>query len=474
MGNLKDQKRNPGKDVRRALGLAGESEPGSANALTQVVKQAVECLHSGNLEELRSLVANIHSADLADVIGLIEGADRQHFIEIIKDNLDPEVLSELEGQAFDDVIEAMEPEDIAEAVTRLESDDAIEVLEEMEPEEQQEVLEKISADDRVALEEGLAYPEDSAGRLMQRKLIAVPPYWTVGQTIDHLRERSDLPKDFWEIFVVDATYKPVGTLPLSWIMRSGRATKIEDIMKVEQTLVPVEQDQEEVAHLFGQYNLVSAAVVDGAGRLVGMITVDDVVDVIEEEAEEDILALAGVFEGDVSGSFISISRARVGWLVVNLGTAILASLVISFFGATIEQLVALAVLMPIVASMGGNAATQTMAVTVRALATHELTAANARKIVGKEFLASLLNGIILATMTGVVAALWFQNTDLGLVIAAAMVINMLVAGLSGILVPMTLVKARIDPAVASTVFVTTITDVVGFFAFLGLATWFLV
>jgi magnesium transporter len=309
---------------------------------------------------------------------------------------------------------------------------------------------------------------------MQRELIAVPPFWTVGQTLEFLRGEEDLPDDFWEIFVVDPQFKPVGTMPLSRAMRADPSVRMEEIMMTEQTLIPVDMDQEEVAHQFRQYNLVSAAVVDGDGRLAGMITVDDIVDVIEEEAEEDILALAGVSEGDINISALAITKKRFSWLLLNLGTAILASVVISRFGATIEQIVALAVLMPIVASMGGNAGTQTMTVAVRALATRELSSANAFRVANRELLASLISGALLALVMGVVATVWFDDAALGVVIAAAMIINLFVAGLAGIAVPVALDKLDIDPAVASSVFVTTITDVIGFSVFLGLGAWFLI
>ncbi|MCH8863395.1 MAG: magnesium transporter [Proteobacteria bacterium] len=442
--------------------------------LDDVARKTVEAIRAGNTALVRELVEPLHAADFADLIGLLRGSDRKAVAELFKDEIDPEVLPELEGVARDEVLEIMEPEAVADAVSELETDDAVEILEEMDAEDQQEVLEKIDAEERVAIEEGLSYPEDSAGRLMQRDLVAVPPFWTIGQTLDYLREQKDLPEDFWEIFVVDPHFKPVGTMPLSWAMRAKPGVRMEDIMMAEQTLIPVEMDQEEVAHQFRQYNLVSAAVVDSGGRLVGMITVDDIVDVIEEEAEEDILALAGVSEGDVNISALAITKKRFSWLLLNLGTAILASMVIGLFGATIEQLVALAVLMPIVASMGGNAATQTMTVAVRALATRELSSSNALRVAYQELLASLISGALLALVMGGVAAVWFGNNALGVVIAAAMVINLFVAGLAGIAVPVTLDKMDIDPAVASSVFVTTITDVVGFFTFLGLGAWFLV
>lgn len=442
---------------------------------TELVKSLAFSFRENEVESAKLLLAHIHSADLADVFELLDVQTRKWLANILRDDLDPDLLTELDGQTFEDVISVLDTSEIADAVTSLDMDDAVHVLEEMgSGEQQQEVLENIGVDDRILIEQAFKYPLDSAGRMMQRNFIAVPSFWTVAQAIEYLRSDESLSKDFWEVFVVDPQHHPMGTMPLSWILRSKVDVKISDIMAVEQTLVPVTMDKEEVAYLFRQYNLVSAAVVDYAGRLVGMITVDDIVDVMEEEAEEDILALAGVKEGDVNISIGEIARTRFGWLFVNLITAVLASVVISMFGASIEKLVALAILMPIVASMGGNAGTQTMAVTVRALASKEITPANAHRIVGKEFIVSIINGVLLAIVMGVFAGFWFANPQLGMVIAAAMVINLGVAGLSGILVPLGLDKLDIDPAVSSSVFVTTITDVIGFLAFLGLAALFLV
>ena len=464
--------------------VEAEIQPQDAAAVTEDLSAAeeaqavllhdlVEAIDIGDESRCRGLVKPTRSADLADLIGLMDSHHRIALIDILKSDLDPEVLSELEGAALEQVIGVLELGEIAVALTKLETDDAIEVLEEMDLREQREVLEQLPGEERLAIVEGLSYPEDSAGRMMQRDLIAVPPFWTFGQTLEYLQEDEDLPTDFWEIFIVDPQHKPIGTMPLSWVMRANSDQIMSEIMLTEQTLIPVALDQEEVAHLFRQYNLVSAAVVDKSERLVGMITVDDIVDVIDEEAGEDILALAGVSEGDVNISVRSISRTRFGWLLLNLLTAILASVVIAMFGASIEKLVALAILMPIVASMGGNAATQTMTVAVRALAARELTSVNTFRVLGKEVVVGLMNGSVLAIIMGGIAALWFSNPALGVIVAAAMIINMLVASLSGILVPVVLERFDIDPAVASTVFVTTITDVVGFLAFLGLAALFL-
>ena len=437
------------------------------------VREILDALDAEDPDRVHALVDPLHAADVADLLGLVNAEQRKHLVEFLRDNLDPEILSELEEPVRDDVIDLLEPAEVAAAVSELESDDAVYVLEDLEDAERQAVLAQVSAEERAAVEAGLTYPEDSAGRLMQRDLIAVPPYWTVGQTIDYLRETENLPRAFYEIFVVEPKHHPIGTLPLNRIMRTKREVRIADIMEREQTLIPVDMDQEHVSYLFKQYHLMSAAVVDTQGRLVGMITVDDVVDVIDEEAEEDLMLLGGVQEGDIHETTLATTRTRLSWLLVNLGTAILASIVISMFEATIQQLVALAVLMPIVASMGGNAGTQTLTVAVRSLATHELTLTNAFRAIVKEVLVGGINGIVLAVVIGVIAGLWFDNAALGGVLAAAMVINMLVAGLAGILIPLALDRLGIDPAVASSVFVTTITDVVGFFVFLGLAAWVL-
>ncbi len=435
----------------------------------EFVKTVTEALDEGDEDQVRLRVIGLHAADLADLIGLIKPDERTRLIDLLGQDLEPEVLAELEEAVRDEVVAQIDPTDLAAAVTELETDDAVYVLEDLEPDEQAEVLRSVPAEERAAVEEGLSFAEDTAGRLMQRDFIAVAEYWTVGQTIDYMRESDDLPDEFYEIFVVDPAFRPVGTVALNRAMRTKRPVQVSQIMDTEQKLIPVDMDQEEVAYMFSQYSLLSAAVVDDNGRLVGMITADDVMDVIEEEAEEDIMRLAGVGEVDLYDSVLDTTRTRFTWLLVNLGTAILASIVIALFDATIEQIVALAILMPIVASMGGNAGTQTLTVAVRSLAARELTATNAFRVVNKETLVGLVNGLLFAFLISLVAAVWFQDIALGGVLAAAMVINMVVAALSGILIPLGLDRVGIDPAVASSVFVTTITDVVGFFAFLGLA-----
>jgi magnesium transporter len=359
----------------------------------------------------------------------------------------------------------------------METDDAVALIEDLDEDEQQAVLEKMEPDDRAAVEEALSYPEESAGRLMQRDLCAVPEHWNVGQVIDYLRSTKDLPDDFWEVFVVNPGHHPVGTCKLSLILRMPRKTLVSDIMQREQTLIPVDMDQEDVALRFQKYALVSAAVVDDAGRLVGMITVDDVVHIIQEEAGEDVLLLAGVGdEGDINEPIPLTVRRRLFWLIINLGTAIIAASVVSLFQSEIGKYAVLAVLMPIVAGMGGNAGTQTLAVAVRALATNQLTESNTVRAFARELKIALSNGLSLGVLIGSGVALVFgiihpvpHGFLLGAVMGAAMVINNLAAGLGGILVPVTLDRFRIDPAVSSAVFVTTITDVTGFFSFLGLA-----
>ena len=460
----------------------GATEKVQANELfavqPELVRQICDALDAAEVERIEELVLPLHYADVADVIEALGAEDRKLLIEIIRPHFEPETLTRLEQPVRSEVIEQLGTADLAAAIGGLETDDAVEVLEHLDDEVQSQVLEAVSIEDRTLLEEGLSWPEDSAGRLMQRELVAVPSFWTVGETIDFLRaaaerDSDELPEEFYDIFVVDPKHKPVGTIPLSRVLRTKRPVKVSDLMTPEMRLVPVDMDQEEVAFLFRQYDLASAPVVDEAGRLVGVITVDDVLDVIDEEAEEDIMRLGGVVETDLYRAVLDTTKSRFSWLVVNLGTAIVASIVIGFFEVTIRQIVALAVLMPIVASMGGNAGTQTLTVAVRALAMKELTASNTLRAVGKEVLVGGFNGILFAGLMGIVAWLWFASPAIGLVIAAAMVINLLVAGLAGVVIPLGLERTGVDPAVASGVVLTTVTDVVGFLAFLGLAALFL-
>ncbi len=435
----------------------------------ELLSAIFEALGEQDLARIEALVVPLHAADKADVLEMASAAERRLLVDALRPDFDPEILAALDPTVREEVVERLGADEFAAAVATLDTDDAVSLIEDLAEDEKREVLAAVPAEDRFALEEGLAYPENSAGRLMQRELIAVPGYWTVGQTIDYLRSSDDLPDEFYDIFVVDPRHVPVGCVPLSRAMRTRRPVLMSHIMDADLKPIPAEMDQEDVAYVFHQYGLVSAPVTDESGRLTGVITVDDVVEVIDEEAEEDIMHLGGVSETDLHDPAWRTTRRRFAWLLVNLGTAIVASIVIWQFDATIEQMVALAILMPIVASMGGNAGTQTLTVAVRALATKDLTPANAARIVGKEGLVGIFNGVLFAIVAGAVTTLWFGDPRLGGVIAAAMVVNMIVAALSGILVPLGLSRLAIDPAIAASVLVTTVTDIVGFFGFLGLA-----
>ncbi|MDH3233999.1 MAG: magnesium transporter [Alphaproteobacteria bacterium] len=450
----------------------GEAEP-LYGLTTSVARATREALVAGDGARVRRLVRPLHYSDQADLIERFNHGLRRDFIDVMRGQLDAEVLTELDESVREEVVQQLGAQETAAAVSELDSDDVVHVLEDLDEQVQQQVLEALPAEDRALVEENLSYPEDSAGRLMQRELVAIPAFWTVGETIDHMRESTDLPDDFYDIIVVDPKHQPVGTIPLNRIMRTRRPVRVNQIRAGTMFPIPAATDQEEVARLFRQHDLVSAPVVDGSGRLVGIITVDDVVDVIDEEAEEDLMRLAGVGETDVYHALIDTARSRFSWLAVNLVTAILASFVIGLFEGTIKEIVALAVLMPIVASMGGNAGTQTLTVAVRALAMRELSRQNAWRFVFKELFVGGINGILFAVLAGLCAGLWFQSVPLGGVIAGAMVVNLIVAGLSGTLIPLGLERLGVDPAIASSVFLTTVTDVIGFLAFLGLATLFL-
>jgi magnesium transporter len=438
----------------------------------EYVSRAVDLVEEGDAEAVRNLVAHLHPADLADLFELVPSEVRRPLAAALADRLDGDVLSEMNEWVRDELIDALAPHEVAAIATELDTDDAVAIIEELDADDQREVLRALAPDDRAAIEEALSYPEESAGRLMQCDLIAVPEHWAVGDVLDYLRRNEDLTTDFWEIFVVDAGHHPVGTCKLSWILRTPPSIALADVMQREQTLIPADMDQEEVALRFQKYALISAAVIDQAGRLVGMITVDDIVHIIQEEAGEDALLLSGAGDGDINEPIVSTIRVRMWWLLVNLATAILASSVVAAFQDTIARLVTLAVLMPIVAGMGGNAATQTMAVTVRALATNQLTASNATRMILRELWIAMANGMGLGALMAVGCQLVYHDIGLSLVLFAAMLINSINAGLSGILIPLTLDRLRIDPAITSTVFVTTMTDVMGFFSFLGLASLF--
>ena len=429
-------------------------------------------IKSKDLAFINQTLADLHPADVANLIENLDTGAREKLIEIEAFNIEPEIFIELNESVQSEVLLHLSPESIAKILHKLESDNALQILENLEEKKKGKVLNKLSPQDRFLLEEGLSYPEDSAARIMQREFTAVPSDWTVGQTIDYLRENKELPEEFLEIFIVDNDFKPIGTVPSSRVLRTSRNSKMNSIMREVPVLISVNMDKEEVGHTFENYNLVSAGVVNKDNKLIGMITADDVVTVVQEEAEEDVLRLAGVGDEEITDSVLIKTKRRFNWLLLNLFTALLATWVISRFGASIEQMVALAFLMPIVASMGGNAGMQTLAVTIRAIATKEISSSNFSTIVGKEFFIGILNGIIFAIITAVIVQLWFKESILTMLIAVSMVLNMIVAGLFGILVPISLKKLNIDPALASSVFVTTITDVIGFLSFLGLGSYF--
>lgn len=433
------------------------------------VRDVIELAEAGEGEAARERIGRLHPADIADLFELARSDERPMLAAVLGNMLSADVLAEMNDYVREELIDLLAPEQVAELAAELDTDDAVAIIEDMEADEQQAVLDAMEPEDRAAIEDALSFPEESAGRLMQRDLVAVPEHVTVGDVIDRLREDTTLTSDFWEIFVVDPMHRPVGSCQLSWILRTPRDIAISDVMKREQTLIPVDMDQEEVALRFQKYALISAAVVDRAGRLVGMITVDDVVHIIQEEAGEDILRLSGAGDGDINEPIRETYSARVRWLVANLGTALLASSIVGFFGGAIEQMVALAALMPIVAGVGGNAGTQTLAVTVRALAMNQLTDSNSWRAIWREMKIALLNGATIALLAGTATALWFANPQLGAVIAAAMVVNIFVAGVAGVAIPLLLDRLDQDPAVASSIFVTMTTDSMGFLAFLGLA-----
>ncbi len=432
-----------------------------------------ELIRQQEAEKLRQMLAPLQEADAGDVLEALTGPERLELVKLLGDEFDYSSLTEVDESVRVGLIDQLPNDEVARGVAAIENDDAVFILEDIEEPEREAILALVPDFERLTLRRSLDFPEESAGRRMQTEFIAIPPFWTVGQTIDYLRDEPDLPEEFHQLYVVDPSYALLGTVPLDKLLRVGRPTPVSEIMSDDVIEVLATEDQEDAARVFERFDLVEVAVVDESNRLVGILTIDDMVDVIHQEADEDIRHLAGVGDEEVSDGVWEAVRSRVTWLGVNLVTAILASIVIGLFDASLEQMVALAVLMPIVASMGGNAGTQTMTVTVRAISTQELDRFNMKRLIVRETLVGLSNGVIFALITGVIAALWFSNVALGMVIGAAMVVNMLAAGISGILIPLGLNRFGADPAVASSAFVTTVTDVVGFFVFLGLAVrWF--
>lgn len=440
----------------------------------RLIADVLAAVEAQDMDGVSAILDPIHPADIAHLIELIDARDRSALLLLWKGGIDGDTLSELSENLREEVIEALNPRDLADAVRDLESDDVVDLVEYLDDAQQEQVLDALDATDRVAVEQALSYPEESAGRHMQSELVRAPEHWTVGEAIDYLRSDILLPDQFYHIILVDPRLKAVGYVTLGRILSSPRALKLRDIMEDTFRTFHVEQDVEEVAQAINHYHMITAPVVDSDDRIVGVITIDDAMAFLEEEAEEDLLRLAGVGEGSLSDRVMETTRQRFPWLAVNLVTAILASFVISLFESTIANMVALAVLMPIVASMGGNAGTQSLTVAVRAIATRDLTGANVWRVIRKEALVGLINGLVFAVVMGGVGAIWFSMPALGLVVAAAMVVNLVIAGLAGTMIPVVLEKLGVDPALASGAFVTTVTDIVGFFAFLGLAAIYLI
>lgn len=434
-------------------------------------EEAARLVEAGERERLVALVGELHESDLADLLSRLSPEERVALVRLLGDDFDFTALTELEEPVRLQILSELEPKTVADGLADLDSDDAVYILEDLDDEQSEAILAQLPFAMRHRLKRSLDFPEESAGRRMQTDFVAMPPFWTVGQVIDTLREDADLPDEFTEIYVVDAAFRLLGTVALDRLLRTRRPVKITEIMDAEPHTIRAEEDQEEAAHIFQRYDLLSAAVVDEGGRLVGILTIDDIVDVIHDEAEEDIRALAGAGDAELSDTPLYVARSRIPWLMINMVTAFLASGVIALFDGTIAAMVALAILMPVVTALGGNAGIQAMTVTVRAISQRQISRRNVLRVVGREIAVALMNGSAVAIAVGIVAAIWFANPHLGVVIAAAIVFNILCAGFFGATLPMALDKMGADPAVASSVFLTTLTDVIGFFAFLALAQW---
>lgn len=455
--------------------ITAEAEEQRVGLQDEFIREIADLLDQGYTDRIQELCRDMPAPDAAELIVKLDGARRHKVLEVLEDDLHPETFSYLDRELLNDLLEHMSGKNIAAIVNELDSDDAISLIENLDEERRGNVLRHLNRTLRAYVEEGLTFAQDSAGRMMQHEFVAIPQFWTVGKTVDYLRAAAaTLPERFYNIFIVDPMHRFVGAVNLSHILCAQRAIKVDTLVAEEHVTIPVSMDREQVALLFRRKDLLSAPVVDDDDQLVGVITVDDVVDVIHEEAEEDILKLGGVSNSDIFRSPLSTVRTRFWWLAINLLTALAATFVISLFSATIEKLVVLAALMPVVASMGGNAGTQTLAVVVRAIATNELTSANTWRTVAKELAVGSINGILFGVIMIMGISLWYQDAVLGLVMAAAMVLNLTAAGLSGAIIPLVLHRNGFDPAHSATVFLTTVTDVVGFFAFLGLASWLMI
>ncbi len=455
------------RDEPPAAGIYDEE----GTVLGDYVAAVIAAIETEDAGRLRELAGNLHISETGDLIEALPRELRPAFVQLLGEEFDLAALTEVDEAIRLEILASLPSERITDAFADLDSDDAVFILEDLDEAAREAILTRLPFTERIRLRRSLDYPEETAGRRMQTEFVAVPPFWTVGQTIDYMREEPDLPDSFSQIFVVDAGFHLIGAVDLDRILRTKRAVRIEEIMRETRHAIPATMDQEEASQIFERYDLLSAAVVDENDRLVGVLTIDDVVDVIQQEAEEDLLRMGGVGDEELSDTVIDSARSRLPWLLINLFTAFLAASVIALFDATIEHFVALAILMPIVAGMGGNAASQTMTISVRALATRDLGIHNVRRIIRREIGVGLLNGVLLATLVGSAAGFWFSSVTIGGIIAAALIVNLFIAALAGILLPLLLDRLRIDPAVASPVFVFTITDVVGFLAFLGLAAW---
>ena len=452
---------------------AKRDQDAPAELSEELIREVEQALRADATERVLDVLDDLHVADQADMLEKLPAEDREAMVEILKDDLDPELLTHLHEHVRADVLEQLGPAQAAAAIAELDTDDAIDVLSYLGDEDQMRLLGSMPASERAMLEQGLAFPEDSAGRLMQRQVVAIPEFWTVGQTIDYLRAKAELPDEFYDIYIINPRFEPVGSIPLSKVLRSRREVLLHQLKLKELRLIPAEMDQEEVAFLFRQYGLVSAPVIDDRDRLIGVITVDDVVDVLEEEAEEDFLALGGAPDSDIFASPLQTGRKRFPWLLLNLGTATLAALVIAQFEGAIEELVLLAILMPVVAALGGNAAMQAVTVTVRALAMRQITRANTLRVLGRELLVGSLNGAGLFVASALLVLVWLGHAGLGVVFGCGILLTLLVAALVGVGVPILLDRMGIDPAVGSSVLALTVTDMFAFLSFLGLASIYL-